>query len=111
MSDVVGSILATGAAALPRVAAAASAKTADVQGTATFSAAVNGVVGVEISPLAARMESDPIAGLVTQYLDNRGNVIDQIPSSLALTYLRAGLTADGMSRQHEIGYSSGAVFA
>ena len=45
---------------------------------------------------------DPTSGtVVTAYLNNSGDIQSQVPSSVALAYLRAGLTADGRSRHEQ----------
>ena len=42
------------------------------------------------------MQEDPVAGvMVTKYLSGNGDVQMQIPSTVALAYLRVGLTATG----------------
>src|SRR5579871_1521720 len=48
---------------------------------------------------ASRAVIDPSAGVVLQYLNNDGTLQSQSPSSAAVAYLRAGLTADGLSKQ------------
>ena len=43
--------------------------------------------------------SDPLAGaVVTQMVDNEGNIVQQNPASSVISYLRAGLTAEGFPR-------------
>ena len=47
-----------------------------------------------LSPL---MRSDPVSGvLITQYLSSDGQVRMQIPSEVAVAYLRSGLTETGV---------------
>lgn len=46
-----------------------------------------------------RLVVDPQAGVITEYLTTRGDVQAQIPSSVVVAYLRAGLTADGLSQE------------
>jgi hypothetical protein len=43
---------------------------------------------------------DPVAGYITQYVNmNSGQIISQAPSTIAVAYLRQGLSADGMPKQ------------
>lgn len=42
-----------------------------------------------------RIIGDPTAGFITQYLSSNGEVMSQVPSAVAVAYLRNGLTADG----------------
>jgi len=43
---------------------------------------------------------DPVAGFITQYVDmNSGQIVSQAPSTIAVAYLRQGLSADGMPKQ------------
>ena len=44
---------------------------------------------------ALQLKSDPFAGVVIQFLNNKGDVAAQTPTAAALAYLRAGLTEDG----------------
>jgi len=46
-----------------------------------------------------RVLFDPQAGLINQYLNSKGGIETQIPSSVVVAYLRAGLTADGLTKQ------------
>jgi hypothetical protein len=51
---------------------------------------------VSISP---RIIDNASAGvIVTEYLDSSGKVVSQNPSSTVIAYLRAGLTAQGLSK-------------
>lgn len=50
------------------------------------------------SLFSARIIIDPVAGVITEYLDQKGDVQDQSPSSSVVAYLRAGLTAQGFSK-------------
>lgn len=72
-------------------AAASTASTADSNTVSTD------------NTLGPQLHMDPVAGVVTEYHDSRGNVVNQVPSSRVLTYLRAGLSADGTRREHEVG--------
>ncbi len=61
-------------------------------------------VGGSVHPVLQnpRVVIDPKAGLITQYMDSsQGQVVLQIPSSVAVAYLRLGLTADGLSKPEE----------
>ncbi len=52
----------------------------------------------QISP--SRLLSDPLSGVViTQYFDNTGQVVSQVPTQTVVAYLQIGLTADGFSKQ------------
>jgi hypothetical protein len=42
-----------------------------------------------------RIIGDPTAGFITQYLSSNGEVMSQVPSAVAVAYMRNGLTADG----------------
>ncbi len=43
---------------------------------------------------------DPVAGFITQYVDmNSGQIVSQAPSTIAVAYLRQGLSANGMPKQ------------
>ncbi len=44
---------------------------------------------------------DALAGPVTQFLNIKGDVQDQIPSATVVAYLKAGLTTDGRSKLNE----------
>lgn len=61
------------------------AQTAAAQGTAaTFS---------------QRFRNDPQAGLILEYLSDKGQLVSQVPSQTVVAYLRAGLTAEGVKRE------------
>ncbi|MGE3622564.1 MAG: hypothetical protein AB7H77_01640 [Bdellovibrionales bacterium] len=79
-----------------------------VQATAVLSAASNAVrqreenakpsdaVSVPISP---RITIDPLAGVITEFLGENGQVKAQIPSATVVAYLRAGLNPQGLPNQ------------
>jgi hypothetical protein len=48
-----------------------------------------------------RIKLDPAAGVILQFLDNRGDVVTQSPSFAAVAYLRAGLTREGFPQEPE----------
>lgn len=85
-----GAISANAAAALsPSVAAPAPVE------TKTSAASIQGAA---ISP---RIVIDPSAGVITQYLGRDGDVQAQLPSVTAVAYLRAGLSADGVTPRED----------
>jgi hypothetical protein len=45
-----------------------------------------------------RIQVDPTAGVILQFLDNRGEVATQSPSFAAVAYLKAGLTREGFGK-------------
>lgn len=45
--------------------------------------------------ISPRLVIDPLAGLITQYLNGDGKVESQIPSTAAVAYIRAGLSDKG----------------
>ncbi len=47
---------------------------------------------------ALRVVFDPLAGLVVEYLNGKGVVQSQIPSSAAVAYIHAGLMSTGLPR-------------
>jgi hypothetical protein len=46
------------------------------------------------APTSPRITVDPRAGVILQFLDNKGQVESQSPTFAAVAYLRAGLTGD-----------------
>lgn len=44
---------------------------------------------------------DPLAGVITQFLNSSGQVQSQIPSSAVVAYLRDGLGPDGRAKPSE----------
>lgn len=54
----------------------------------------------EIKRLSPSMHADPVSGvLVVEYLSGEGDVTTQLPSAVALAYLRSGLTETGQPRE------------
>jgi len=54
----------------------------------------------QIKRLSPNMSADPTTGvLVVQYLSDNGSVVTQLPSDVALAYLRSGLTATGQPKK------------
>jgi hypothetical protein len=87
MVDTVGTV---GAVSAGGVAAAA---TPAPQGVATD--ATTAKVSA-LPPLSPVMTADPLSGtVITQYLNQQGDVTAQVPSTTAVAYLRLGLTASG----------------
>lgn len=55
---------------------------------------------VYTAPINPRLRFDAPAGVVvTEFLKDGKDVQSQVPSAAALAYLRAGLQADGLSKQ------------
>lgn len=53
------------------------------------------------SAASPRIQIDPAAGVILQFLDNRGDVATQSPSFAVVAYLKAGLTRDGYGKEAE----------
>jgi hypothetical protein len=54
----------------------------------------------DIPTLIARFYDDPLAGvLITQQLDEQGQIVAQNPPGSVVAYLRNGLTIQGYSKQ------------
>lgn len=111
MTDVVGGIAGTGVVTASLAAAAVSAKTS-VSGSGSFGASLaqSSADNSAVSTLAPHVKIDPNYGLVTQYLDSSGDIISQVPSSFALTYLRAGLGTNNSGGDYGAA-TGGEVFA
>lgn len=92
MADMVGNVAGTGVVTMSRAASAAPSVEASSNQT-SFDAALNDTSGsgVVTPALARHVEVDPMYGLVTRYVNTEGNIVSQVPSTFALTYLRAGL--------------------
>jgi hypothetical protein len=57
-------------------------------------------VGAPPAQFSSRLYDDPLAGvLVTEQLDQQGQVVSQTPPGTVLAYLRNGLTIDGEAKQ------------
>jgi hypothetical protein len=78
--------------AAPRVSpvVVASAQSATETAPATTTVSVEAKTG-----FSQRIINDPSAGVILQYLDGKGSVESQLPSTTAVAYRRAGLAADG----------------
>lgn len=50
--------------------------------------------------ISPRLTTDPVAGVIIQFLDGGGDVSSQYPSKAAVAYLKAGLSADGTTKDH-----------
>lgn len=124
MTDLVGYIAGSGSVATPRTTASAPSKTESASGfsdalnvastpTTTTQTDVTTPTSRSASSLAPQVRNDPVAGLILEYYDPMGSIVSQVPSSLALTYLRAGLTADGMKHRNSAvgGEASGSTGA
>ena len=77
--------------------APAASETGGAQGA--FSTSVtNANTSTNETAVSPRMFVDPRAGVITQFLSSDGTIELQIPSTVAVAYLRAGLSADGLSK-------------
>ncbi|MBI1273646.1 MAG: hypothetical protein GC131_06145 [Alphaproteobacteria bacterium] len=45
--------------------------------------------------ISPRIKADPVAGVIVQFLDSKGEVQVQTPSVATVAYLKAGLTSEG----------------
>ena len=95
MVESVGSIAAGIGAGAARLAHE-SLRSSDAQGSA-----VTGALATTVQKaLSPNMHADPVSGvLVVQYLSGKGDVTTQLPSAVALAYLRSGLTETGQPRE------------
>ena len=67
-----------------------------VQSQSQASTPAPAVVNVA-APLSPRAVVDPVAGaVVMEYLSSTGELVEQYPSTVALAYLRSGLSAAGL---------------
>jgi hypothetical protein len=48
--------------------------------------------------ISPRIVVDPLAGVITEFLNSNGQIQSQIPSSAVVAYLRVGLAADGQAK-------------
>jgi hypothetical protein len=55
----------------------------------------------DVGVTSPRLRIDPNAGVIIQFLDNKGDVAVQTPSFAAVAYLKAGLTSDGYGKAVE----------
>lgn len=55
----------------------------------------------ELAQASPRIQIDPVVGVILQFLQSSGDVVSQSPSFAAEAYLRAGLTADGFTKDEE----------
>lgn len=94
MVDIVGNV---GAANTSTAVVRAAASAAPV----VAAAADNKVkVDSQVKPISPIIRQDSVSGvLITQYLNNEGQVRSQFPSTVAVAYLRAGLTQSGELRK------------
>lgn len=53
------------------------------------------------SSAVPRVQLDPTAGVILEFLDSEGEVQTQTPSFVVVAYLRAGLTRDGLRPEEE----------
>ena len=76
-------------------------KPAVASAPATTSAAATDFATAKATGPSATTFDVTSGAVITQFLNNSGQVQSQFPSSVAVAYLRAGLTADGRSRHAE----------
>jgi hypothetical protein len=94
----------TSTTAIPTVAPsvtstqAAVAPAATVNTGAQATSSVTQAAQTTAASISPRIIDDPTAGVITQYLNSSGKVALQFPSTTVVAYLRAGLTAEGLSR-------------
>ena len=84
---------------------AGAARPAHVSARSALSPDVNQSGGLipEIKRLSPSMHADPVSGvLVVEYLSGTGDVTTQLPSAVALAYLRSGLTETGQPRERAV---------
>lgn len=99
MADGIGIIGSPQSAVTAPAGSVVSAQTAppidSAIAAADQSSADNTDPAAGISP---RIVIDPFAGPITQFLDGAGHVQSQIPSTVVVAYLRAGLEANGQAK-------------
>lgn len=62
------------------------------------------------TPLSPRLKYDSVSGVViTEFLDGRGSVTSQIPSSAVMAYLRVGLNSDGRDEKNDTAVPGGNI--
>jgi len=67
-----------------------------VQGVATPTATTTNVAAPVRNP---QIVQDPTVGFITQYMNTTtGQVVAQAPSTMAVAYMRQGLSSDGLSK-------------
>jgi hypothetical protein len=76
----------------PAAVVHAAAQNLSQQNTAPIASAGQAPV---ISP---KIVIDPLAGVITEYVNSQGKVTQQTPSVAAVAYLHAGLTAQGLNK-------------
>ncbi|NTU76445.1 MAG: hypothetical protein HGA90_01275 [Alphaproteobacteria bacterium] len=71
---------------------------AATQPTGSYAEATSVTATQTVQPISPTMKTDPASGvLITQYLNSSGEVQMQLPSAVAIAYLRMGLSATGES--------------
>jgi hypothetical protein len=97
---------------VPGIAATQSATAPVAPPVATSAPAATAVpLAPQVLSPTQRIVFDPQAGLIDQYLNSKGNLESQIPSSVVVAYLRAGLTADGLTKQQAANAARGQAVA
>lgn len=99
MSDSVNALASTVTAALQR----GSSNAAPAPKTETAPAAsVTHTAPAHTTAISPRIQVDPQAGVIIQFLDSDGNVQDQLPSTASVAYRRLGLEGDGSSKKPDV---------
>jgi hypothetical protein len=94
MPDAVNTVASVASGNAARAAAPApSAPKASAPATASSLATQ------QVQPLSPNIKIDPMSGvMITEYLNSSGAVQSQIPSAVAVAYMRIGLTAEGLPK-------------
>jgi hypothetical protein len=89
----------TSTAGITNIAPSAPTAQASVAPSASASAAAAIAKQSQTVSISPRIIDNASAGvIITEYLDSSGKVVSQNPSSTVVAYLRAGLTAQGLSK-------------
>lgn len=73
---------------------------ANVTATATSSTQASSTSSATTGSFSSKLIVDPLAGVITEFLDGQGNIRNEIPSTTVIAYLKAGLTAQGYSKEN-----------
>jgi hypothetical protein len=95
MTDAISTIRATAPTTDTQVSAAAATSSSSTQSVSIGSSSSQNVA----STISPRLVYNPVAGVVvTEFLNNSGQIDVQLPSKAAIAYLQAGLTQQGDPR-------------
>jgi len=96
MTSTVGTVgLPQNAPQQAPVSASVSAPSSGGGAVAATNVDTKPLVGGSNTSISPRIIVDPLAGVITQFLTDAGQVQSQIPSAAVVAYLRAGLTSTG----------------